>query len=386
MRFILAAFALAAIAGALPAQQGTPPAGRPDSAGPRDTAATSAMGMRATFGPTLADTSPLRLQLSGGRAAPGAFAGASRDRDTTFTDTLRLTRDQAVAMAMAHNPQITVAREQTSEARAQRVQNVSIPDPATTASIATQAGTPAEKPVGATLNIPFPDKFRLQYNIGTAGVRAAEYNLTAVRQQITSQTAQTYDTLRVALRHHDDLTESRALAADFLRKTEARYAAGTAAKLDVVRAQVDLGQADNDLLGNVRDIANARASLNRLLGRPLPAPVAPADTLAVPPPLPDLTAIEQHALDGRPELSGLRAQEAGARATTGLAREFWIPDLFFGASADFGAPDEYFNNRNLVWQYGVTFPLPVFFWQHAAGEIAQDRHHERELEASYRNL
>src|SRR5579863_3156917 len=385
MRFILAAFALAIVAGALPAQQPTPSAGRPDSAGPRDTAAKSPMGMRATFGPTLADTSSLGLQLSGGRAAPGAFAGAARDHDTTFTDTLRLTRDQAVAMAMAHNPQITVAREQTSESRAQRVQNISIPDPTTTASIATQAGTPAEKPVGATLSIPFPDKFRLQYNIGTAGVRAAEYNLTAVRQQITSQTAQTYDTLRVALRHHADLTESRALAADFLRKTEARYAAGTAAKLDVVRAQVDLGQADNDLLGNVRDIANARSSLNRLLDRPLPAPVAP-DTLAVPPPLHDLTAIEQHALDGRPELSGLRAQQAGARATTSLAREYWVPDLFFGASADFGAPDEYFTNRNLVWQYGVTFPLPVFFWQHAAGEIAQDRHHERELEASYRDL
>ncbi len=389
MRFILAAFALAIVARALPAQQPTPPAGRPDSAGPRDTMAASPMGVRATLGraagPTLADTSPLGLQLSGRRAAPGAFAGGVRG-DTAFADTLRLTRDQAVAMALAHNPQLTVAREQTSEARAQRVQNISIPDPSGTASYTTQAGQPIAKPVGASLNIPFPDKFRLQYNIGTAGVRVAEYNLTAVRQQITSQTAQTYDTLRVALRHHADLTESRALAADFLHKTEARYAAGTAAKLDVVRAQVDLGQADNDLLGNVRDIANARASLNRLLGRPLPAPVAPADTLAVPPPLPDLTAIEQHALDDRPELSGMRAQQSGARATTSLAREYWIPDLFFGASADFGAPDEYLANRNLVWQYGITFPLPVFFWQHAAGEIAQDRHHERELDASYRDM
>ena len=70
MRFILAAFALATIAGALPAQQVTPPAGRPDSAGPRDTSAASQMGIRASFGPTLADTSPLGLQLSGGHAAP----------------------------------------------------------------------------------------------------------------------------------------------------------------------------------------------------------------------------------------------------------------------------------------------------------------------------
>jgi cobalt-zinc-cadmium efflux system outer membrane protein len=83
----------------------------------------------------------------------------------------------------------------------------------------------------------------------------------------------------------------------------------------------------------------------------------------------------------------MRAQQAGARATTSLAREYWIPDLIFGASADFGAPDQYIStNRNLIWQYGVSFPLPVFFWEHSAGEIAQDRHHERELEASYRDL
>ena len=390
MRFILAACALATIASGPRAQQPTPPPpARPYSSGRRDSASAAAMGMRATLGgapgPTLADTARLGRELSGALAAPGAFAGAARG-DTTFADTLRLTRDQAVAAALAHNPQLSVAREQTDEARAQRVQNISIPDPTTSASITTQAGAPVARPVIASLNIPFPDKFRLQYNIGTAGVRAAQYNYAAVRQQIASQTAQTYDTLRVGLRHHNDLTESRALAADFLRKTEARYNAGTAAKLDVVRAQVDLGQADNDLLGNTRDIANARASLNRLIGRPLPAPVAPADTLAVPPPLPGLTAIEQHALDARPELSGLRAQQAGAHATTSLAREYWVPDLFFGASADFGAPDEYFSNRSLVWQYGVTFPLPVFFWEHSAGEIAQSRHHERELDAAYRDL
>jgi outer membrane protein, heavy metal efflux system len=388
MRFILAACALATIASVSRAQQTTPPAARPDSSG-RDTAAAASMGVRATLGgvpgPTVADSSRLSRELSGALAAPGAFAGAVRG-DTASADTLRLTRDQAVAAALAHNPQLAVAREQTDEARAQRVQNISIPDPTTSASITTQAGAPVARPVVASLNIPFPDKFRLQYNIGTAGVRAAQYNYTAVRQQIASQTAQTYDTLRVSLRHHTDLTESRALAADFLRKTEARYNAGTAAKLDVVRAQVDIGQADNELLGNTRDIANARASLNRLIGRPLPAPVAPSDSLGVPPPLPALMAIEQHALDTRPELRGMRAQQAGARATTSLAREYWVPDLFFGASADFGAPDQYLSNRSLVWQYGVTFPLPVFFWQHSAGEIAQGRHHERELDASYRDL
>lgn len=392
MRFVLGVCVLAFVASAARAQQTTPPSPtRPDTTA-RDTTVRARIARDTTPpgapivtpGTALADSARLVRELTGGRAAPEAFEGFAR-RDSSFTDTLRLTRDQVIAEALAHNPQLLVAREQTAEARGQRVQNVSIPDPVANASIANQAGSPTAKPLGATLNVPFPDKFRLQYNIGTAGVRAAEYNYAGIRQQIASQTAQTYDSLRVTLRHRTDLIESRALSEDFLRKTQARYNAGTAAKLDVVRAQVDVGQADNALLGNARDIANARSSLNRLLGRPLPLPIAPADTLVVPPSLPDMAVVEAHALDARPELAGLRAQQSGARASTALAREYWLPDLVFGASTDLGAPDQYISSRTLVWQYGLSFPLPIFFWQHSAGEIAQARHRERELAASYRD-
>jgi outer membrane protein TolC len=324
-------------------------------------------------------------QLSPDHAAREAMAGV-RQIDTLLRDTVRLTRDGAVAEALAHNPQLEVARQQTAQARAQRVTDVSFPDPIGTASITTQAATPAFKPVGASLTVPFPDKFRLQYNIGTAGVRNAEYNYKALQQQIGSQTAQTYDSMRVALRHRTDLTDSYALAADFLTKTQARYNAGTAAKLDVVRAQVALGQAGNSLLANSLAIANARASLNRLLGRPLPTPVMPSDTLRVPPPLPDLAPLEAHALANRPELAGLRAQQSGAHASTVLAAEYWVPDLFFAISKDFGAPDVYIPNQSIIWQYGLSMPLPVFFFQHTSGDIAQARHHELELAASYRDL
>ena len=49
----------------------------------------------------------------------------------------------------------------------------------------------------------------------------------------------------------------------------------------MIRARVDVAQAENLRIVNQRDVANARAALNRLMGRPLAAPVAAADTLAV---------------------------------------------------------------------------------------------------------
>jgi cobalt-zinc-cadmium efflux system outer membrane protein len=96
--------------------------------------------------------------------------------------------------------------------------------------------------------------------------------------------------------------------------------------------------------------------------------------------------VEASALASRPELAGLRAQEVGAQATTTLAQEFWLPDLFFSGSKDFGAPNTYFANKNLIWSYGLAFPLPIFLWQHLSGDIAQSQHHQRELSASYRDL
>jgi outer membrane protein TolC len=306
--------------------------------------------------------------------------------DTTSTDTLRLTREQAVDTALARNPQLIVAREQVDEAKAQKLSTWAIPDPTGTASYILERRAPTQKPIAANLDLPFPDKFRLNYEIGNSLVGNAAASYAALKQQIASQTAQTYDSLRVALRHRSDLTETRDLSADFLKKTQARFDAGTAPRLDVIRAQVDLAGDQNALIANSRDITTAIASLNRLLGRPLGNTVMPADSLDVPPPLPPLEPVEQSALNARPELAGLRAQISGAKATTTLAEEFWLPDIVGGVEWDLGAPDAAFPNRFPIWTYGLSVPVPLFFWQHTGGDIRQSRHHERELEASYRDL
>ncbi len=71
--------------------------------------------------------------------SPTATRPASR-ASAAYPDTLRLTRSEAVAAALANNPQLEVAREQTSQARARRVQAVAIPDPTLVASLDQQPG------------------------------------------------------------------------------------------------------------------------------------------------------------------------------------------------------------------------------------------------------
>ena len=140
-----------------------------------------------------------------------------------------------------------------------------------------------------------------------------------------------------------------------------------------------LAQADNDLIANERDIATAQASLNRTLGRIIGAPIAPLDSLDVPPPLPDSATIEQIALANRPELAILQNQRQGAQASTSLIKQFWYPDLTLPSSAITRSrvrPSSPWASRSRC---------PTFYWQHARGDIAQAQHFERELEATYRD-
>ena len=318
-------------------------------------------------------------------AALGEAAAAQQRVASPTVDSLRLTRRQAIAEALGHNAQLEVARQQTAQSRARRVQAIAVPDPALTYSYDQSPalfnlGGATARNLGVAMSIPFPTKFYLRNRIALGDIGSFEANYRLQTELIGAQTSQHYDSLLVARKHRDVLLEGRTLSADFLKRTQARYNAGTAAKLDVIKAQVDLAQADNDLIANELDIANAQAGLNRLMGRVIGAPIAPVDTLEVPPPLPDSLAVEQTALQNRPELSQLESEQRGAHANTSLLRQFWIPDFTLGLSHDYTQPG------SPLFSTGIAMPVPALFWFHTRGEIAESKYHERELEASYRDL
>ena len=317
------------------------------------------------------------------RPAPSRTANANQS--APGGDSLRLSRRQAIAEALNRNAQLEIAREQTAQARARRVTAIAVPDPALSAGYDglngpfTFGAPGTSRPVQLDLDIPFPTKFRLNNKIGWADIRANESNYRLQQQTVALQASSTYDSLLVALRQREILRESRALAADFLKRTQARFDAGTAAKLDVIQAQVAVAQSENDLIANERDIATAQAALNRTLGRIIGAAIIPSDSLAEPPPLPDSASIEQIALANRPELAILQQQQLGARATTSLTKQFWFPDFTMSIQRDYSQPG------SPLFTTGIALPLPALYWQHSRGDIAAAQHFEKELDAAYRD-
>jgi len=303
----------------------------------------------------------------------------------SVADTLRLTRRQAIAMALLSNPTIGVAKEQTAQVQAQRVEGMAIPDPLFSAAYdsmprITGFGPSVSKPVSLSVVVPFPDKLRLESRLGTANVNASQQNLRLVEQGIAASASQAYDAVLVAAMHRRDFLEADSLATDFLKKTQARFNAGTVARLDVIKAQVDLASAGNDLIANSRDIATAQAGLNRIIGRALGSPIDLTDSLTVPPPLPDLDAVQQAALRSRPEIRSLEAQQRAAQANASLVGEqAFLPDLFASASRDASVAGP-------AWySVGIAMPIPILFWQHSRGDFAETQHRELELAATLRD-
>jgi outer membrane protein, heavy metal efflux system len=324
----------------------------------------------------------LRHWLAVFLAAASPLAAQQRD---SAAEPLRIDRAEAIRQALAHNPTLLVAREQIAQARARVTQGYALPEPSVSATVLGATGvnhlhSADETDLGIGITIPFPNKILLRGQAAKGDLGSFDALYTLQRQLVASQTAQAYDSLLVALRHRDDLLVARQLAQDFVKKTEARFNAGTAARLDVVKGEVDVAQAQNDLIANERGIANARAGLNRLLGRVLGAAVEPADTLGVPAVPTDLARLERVAMSARPELRGLQRQREGARASSRLAQQYFLPDVTLGVSRDriYGTDPTY--------EASIGIDVPLFFWQHQKGEVAEARHHELELAASYRDV
>ncbi|MDD5562416.1 MAG: TolC family protein [Thermoanaerobaculaceae bacterium] len=315
----------------------------------------------------------------------GAASAAPIPGALPSPEPLRVSRAEAVALAVAGNPAVAAAVEQVAQARARVAEATALPDAAIATTLEQENGllqprSATAKDIGLALTLPFPDKLRLSGKVAGAALRSAELGLTQLRQQIAFETAQAYDAVLVAARHRDDLREARTLAQDFLAKTEARFRGGTVARLDVLKARVDLAQADTDLITNERAVATARAGLNRLLARPLGAPIEPADVLSVPPHVPDLETLETLALASRPEIQSLAADRAGARDATTLARRYWLPDLSVTLSRNFTA------GSPAAFSTAASVTIPLFFRQHEKGFIAEARHREAELAATAGDL
>jgi outer membrane protein TolC len=155
-------------------------------------------------------------------------------------------------------------------------------------------------------------------------------------------------------------------------RTADQKRAGTAAAIDVLRAQVELQQEQQQLIAQENQVAKDKLALGRVIGLPPGQQFSIADTepytplAAVTPDQALRTAYEQ-----RPDLQSAKASVRAAEDSVSAARAERYPNL--GVAADYGDVGTALNNSHGTFTFQAFAKVSIFDGGRINGDIVQAR-------------
>src|SRR5579885_2809783 len=210
------------------------------------------------------------------RIAIAAFAAAAPPARADGLPPLRLA--EVVAEARAHNPQLAAARARAAAAAAVPARARAYDDPqisweAWNAPETFDAGQADNNILKLAQRIPFPGKRTLAGTMAEREAEVAARDADGTALDVITAVKRAYWGLWLA---HATLAvdaRDKELAARYAKIAENKYAVGTVAQSDVLRAQVELVHMANRLITDRLAVDTARAELNTLLSRPAGDPL-----------------------------------------------------------------------------------------------------------------
>jgi outer membrane protein TolC len=154
-----------------------------------------------------------------------------------------------------------------------------------------------------------------------------------------------------------------------------RRQAGVATELDVLRSQVDLENTRAMLLRLSGQAELARGNLNATMVQPIDAPIEPVDRLEYAPLEVTLEDAVRQAWDSRPEAKAILLNERIYEQLVGVAQAEGRPSLDFYGQYGWSVrtPSNFFERDFTKWNAGVTLTIPVFDGFRTRGKVAQAR-------------
>ncbi|HTV74246.1 MAG TPA: TolC family protein, partial [Candidatus Acidoferrales bacterium] len=155
--------------------------------------------------------------------------------------------------------------------------------------------------------------------VAAAGYSAAQSELSAVRDTVQRDVTSAYFQLVEAQQAATIADQSVAVATQDVTTAEQLFAAGTAAKADVLRQRLSLAQAQSRQIAAHNDVALANASLANLLNVDLSSTIDPTEPLEAAPVEVNLQEALRTAQTDRPELRAAASATEIAKRTVALA-------------------------------------------------------------------
>jgi outer membrane protein len=231
---------------------------------------------------------------------------------------------------------------------------------------------------GVTVPIDISGQIRNIVRASQASLRASQETLEATRNDVRLAVKADYFNVLRADAQVKVQEQALADAQERLRSEQLQFEEGAKARIDVIRLQTQVAQAQSDLIGARTNLALTKEQLNNTLARPIDTPVELVDVTALPAAPPDPDRLDAAAQASRPEVRALqqtreslanvrRSQEAGNR-----------PSLSVGVNYQANIGNKGATSRDHSTVGTVALNWPVFDSGVTRARVAQARQDEEQ--------
>jgi len=294
-----------------------------------------------------------------------AFATASAQEAAPAAP---LTLDQAVATALANQPQLRAARAGTRAADARAGQAVAglLPQAGLTAGV-TRSDAPRPVTPGTSYSLGLSASQPLLDLGAWARTSAARASAAAQAEDERATRADVILSVRTAWFQASAALDLVAVAREtlenreaHLRQVQAFVEVGTRPEIDLAQARADRANAVVARIGAENDLATSLAQLNQAMGVTGPSdfPLAPAGYPALPGEEGRLEDLLSEALAARPEVASQLRQREAQRATLRAAWASFAPTVSAVGRLGYGGPEAVHLSES--WSYGLSLDWSIF--------------------------
>src|SRR5437773_4939744 len=274
-----------------------------------------------------------------------------------------LSLDEAFALATANNRTITAARLRRAIDQAGIDVAKERPNPDLRYE---QAKETPHQSLTASQPIELGGKRGRRIALAEAVMRTGEAELARTLAEVRAEVRRAYYGLAATQTRLAIALDLQGIARRARDVASERHEAGAVARLEVVQAELNLDEAENEATAVAGERDASRAELNSLIGRDPRAPTQVVEDLADVT-LPAAEAAAAAAMAGNAELAVLDRQAAEAVARAALARAQQVPDPALEGAVTHDAPGEFVWG----WRYAVGITVPLFTRHRAAVRVEE---------------
>ncbi|MBN2246536.1 MAG: TolC family protein [Candidatus Aminicenantes bacterium] len=296
-----------------------------------------------------------------------------------------LTLEQCILIATSQNPLVLSSQQQYQAALARIHQAKAFEQPSLDLDSDLQPefldfkGS-GESYIGISQALEFPGKRLLRGKIATRESDEILQDIELLKLDLVFQIKQAFYNLLLSQEKLQYAQQDLELARDFLKKAEVKFDAGDIARVEVLRAKVEASKAANQLRVSQNEVSLAKAYLNFLMARKKYTPLEIRGEIKKQPVHLDLEILKSQALSFRPEIKRINLSIERENLQKKQAYMSYLPDFELGASR------HWIEGERTWWDFTISLPIPIFFWQPARGEIAETKANLQSLKNEWDHL